>query len=74
MPTVGNEISIIGLCSTSCTVAIMKVFQAATTPLFVQSGLYIPTIHCLPESRSWRSMITKTWWFMACCESRAWWD
>lgn len=32
MPTVGNEISIMGLCSTSCTVAIMKVFQLAEDP------------------------------------------
>ena len=62
------------LCSASCTAANMKVFQAAQTLLFAQSRLYIPTIHCLPQRRSWRSMITKTMWFMACCESRTWWD
>lgn len=42
MRSIGNEISIIALCSSSCSAANMKVFQPATTPLFVQSRLYIP--------------------------------
>ncbi|KAJ1144340.1 hypothetical protein NDU88_010640 [Pleurodeles waltl] len=40
MAAVGNERSITGLRSSSCTAAIMRVFQAAPTPVFVQAGLY----------------------------------